>query len=69
MLHQAIGCSRAEALDSIPEAIGWQMIHDLLDYEGCPRKWMNADFGDPDTDLTNWRESAKAETDEDLDDY
>lgn len=36
-------------------ACGFQLIHAFLAFEGIPRQWCNASFGEPDADLLNWR--------------
>lgn len=46
-----------EALEHIPLSIGWQLIHAYEAHEGNARRWANSSFGEPDQELTNWRES------------
>ena len=57
---------RNSALWETPMAVGFQLIHAFLSFEGVSRSWCNPSFGEPDADLINWRLSAKGVTDDDI---
>lgn len=39
-------------------AEGYQLIHAMLVFEGCPRKWLREFIGDLEPEIANWRENA-----------
>lgn len=46
---------------------GFQLLHAFLAFEGIPRRWCNASFGEPDADLLNWRQRTSQPDEEDFD--